>query len=529
MLKVIIADDERLICRLVQALADWESLGMEVAALAENGLEALELIKSREPDILITDIRMPGCDGLELIRSAKELMPDLEVVIISGYAHFEYAQKAMKYGAGYYLLKPIKQTELMETLVKIREKCQARQETRSAIHRQHQNSQEDLRRIRESLMKDLLSGSLADLTAENLRGSYHVDTAGDMYQVFMVKMDCSMEQVNRTAAKVIQEKIRDIFHHTMSSICCDMVLYFQSYTGYGLLNYDSGRRDEVRRGLRECLSHLEVKKDLMGPLDFTLSLGVPAAAPALLGASLEWAKGAMWERLMEGTGRLLEAVPVGSGLEKQNLLDRYMKLMEHSVDTLNLEEAGEACGMLEREALGLERICGREILELVLSAGRLFIARTALNNVEEIQQDFAARCRQCSTVGGLFGQLKQIQTRLLSEARDLRSNEAARPIRIAKQYVMQHYQEPITLETVCEDIGFSVNYFSTLFKRETGEGFAKYLTRVRMEEAKTLLRETSLPVAEICGRVGYSDRKHFTHTFHKDTGLNPAEYRKLYG
>ena len=335
--------------------------------------------------------------------------------------------------------------------------------------------------------------------------------------------------MNRTAAKVIQEKIRDIFHHTMSSICCDMVLYFQSYTGYGLLNYDSGRRDEVRRGLRECLSHLEVKKDLMGPLDFTLSLGVPAAAPAFLGASLEWAKGAMWERLMEGTGRLLEAVPVGSGLEKQNLLDRYMKLMEHSVDTLNLEEAGEACGMLEREALGLERICGREILELVLSAGRLFIARTALNNVEEIQQDFAARCRQCSTVGGLFGQLKQIQTRLLSEARDLRSNEAARPIRIAKQYVMQHYQEPITLETVCEDIGFSVNYFSTLFKRETGEGFAKYLTRVRMEEAKTLLRETSLPVAEICGRVGYSDRKHFTHTFHKDTGLNPAEYRKLYG
>ena len=102
--------------------------------------------------------------------------------------------------------------------------------TSSSINRQHQNSQEDLSRIRESLMKDLLSGSLADLTAENLRGSYHVDTAGDMYQVFMVKMDCSMEQVNRTAAGVIQEKIRDIFNHTMTSICCDMVLYFQSYT-----------------------------------------------------------------------------------------------------------------------------------------------------------------------------------------------------------------------------------------------------------------------------------------------------------
>ena len=84
----------------------------------------------RNPNVWIfSDIRMPGCDGLELIRSAKQIMPDLEVVIISGYAHFEYAQSAMKYGAGYYLLKPIKQAELMETLEKIREKCESRLET----------------------------------------------------------------------------------------------------------------------------------------------------------------------------------------------------------------------------------------------------------------------------------------------------------------------------------------------------------------------------------------------------------------
>ena len=89
MLKVIIADDEKLICRLVKALADWNLLGMEVVGEAENGFEALELIRSEEPDILITDIRMPGCDGLELIRQARELKPDLEIIIISGYAHFE--------------------------------------------------------------------------------------------------------------------------------------------------------------------------------------------------------------------------------------------------------------------------------------------------------------------------------------------------------------------------------------------------------------------------------------------------------
>ena len=141
MIRVIIADDEKLICRLVQALADWDSLGMEVAGTAENGLEALQLVEALEPDILITDIRMPGCDGLELIRRAKELRPQLEVVIISGYAHFEYAQSAIQFGVGNYLLKPIKKEELMDTLRKMKERCEARFDKEEGMAQRHQNSQ----------------------------------------------------------------------------------------------------------------------------------------------------------------------------------------------------------------------------------------------------------------------------------------------------------------------------------------------------------------------------------------------------
>ena len=100
---------------------------------------------------------------------------------------------------------------------------------------------------------------------------------------------------------------------------------------------------------------------------------------------------------------------------------------------------------------------------------------------------------------------------------------------MARQYVQQHYSEPITLEQVCEAAGFSASYFSALFKKETGEGFVKYLTRVRMEHAQELLQQTNLPVAEICTRVGYNDLKHFTQTFKKETSLSPGQYRKLYG
>ena len=529
MLKVIIADDEKLICRLVQALGDWDALGMEVAGMAENGLEALELIGKVEPDILITDIRMPGCDGLELIRRAKEMRPELEVIIISGYAHFEYAQSAIQYGVGTYLLKPIKKEQLMEALEKMRGRCEARLKRDEGMQRQHENSRNDLNLLRSSLVKDLLSDGVPALTHRILRDTYHFGTEGDIYQVFLVKIDCDVRKVNSSAAQIVRETVQELFLNGLSEHCEEVLVYFQGYNGYGVMNYGEGKKEQVRKSLRECFNQAAAKKNLFGPVEFSLALGPAVKEPAQIADSLKAAQDALMERLIEGTGRLLEHVPRESGIDKQGLLEKYVKSMDHVIEVLSLEEAREAVEQLEEAAMGTEAVCGRELMELVLSAGRAFITRVALHDVEEVQQDFSLCCNQCRSGTELFEELGRLQESLLTEAVEARENEATRPIRIAKQYVMQHFHEPITMEDVCEMAGFSTSYFSVLFKKETGEGFAKYLTRVRMEEAKTLLRETNLPVADICEKVGYSDRKHFTHTFHKATGLNPAEYRKLYG
>lgn len=107
MLKVLIADDEEKICQLIEKLIDWKTLGLSVAAVALNGIDAISKITEHKPDIVITDIRMPGIDGMELIERTKRICPDTEVIIISGYRHFEYAQTAIRYGVRNYLLKPI--------------------------------------------------------------------------------------------------------------------------------------------------------------------------------------------------------------------------------------------------------------------------------------------------------------------------------------------------------------------------------------------------------------------------------------
>ena len=114
MLKVLIADDEEKICQLIIKLINWEEMGLKIAATASNGIEALEQAKICKPEILITDIRMPGIDGMELIRKVKEKLPDTEIIIISGYSDFSYARKAIQEGVSDYILKPVGDSEILE-------------------------------------------------------------------------------------------------------------------------------------------------------------------------------------------------------------------------------------------------------------------------------------------------------------------------------------------------------------------------------------------------------------------------------
>jgi two-component system response regulator YesN len=195
---------------------------------------------------------------------------------------------------------------------------------------------------------------------------------------------------------------------------------------------------------------------------------------------------------------------------------------------LDAGEADRAAGELEQEIKMQAGLRGHVIFDAVVKAGKMFAVRIGVDADADLLRGFEERCSLIGSVRGLFDYLRGFQREQITIVRERLENEAIRPIRIAKQYIEQHYNRQITLDDVCAAIGFSVSYFSTIFKRETGEGFSKYLTRVRMERAKELLQETNLPVSEICELIGYNDIKHFTGAFKKMTSLSPGQYRKLY-
>lgn len=176
-----------------------------------------------------------------------------------------------------------------------------------------------------------------------------------------------------------------------------------------------------------------------------------------------------------------------------------------------------------------KEIRGSEIFELVYAAADIFAASIRIPERTATVEEFRKQCDKCGKIEEIFSCLGDFQQKYIQEQAERYENDTIRPVRKAKEYIQNHFSDPLTLEEVSEMVGLSTAYFSALFKKTEGEGFAKYLINVRMEQAKLLLRESNLPVTEICRKVGYNDPKHFTHTFEKAAGVKPSTYRKLYG
>ena len=529
MLKVIVADDEQHIIRLINALVDWNSIGLELVGTASNGFEAIELVNSLKPDILITDIRMPGCDGLELIKKVKLSKNEIEIIIISGYANFPYAQTAIKCGVGDYLLKPINKNELLESLKKIRQKITKQRETDTDIKQMVEKSQNAQHKMKSNFVLDILEDETIQCDFKTLYDEYNIKFSEGMFQTFCLKIDYDIDKINLQAKKIIFEKASDIITRNIQSLCNEFLFVVKDRDAYGILNFDSNKVADVKRILRDCLNQLIIQKSILGPVEFTISLSNPVKnsveIPKLMRETVKFID----ERIILGTDKILEVTAMNTRSIDMNIIDKYSRSIPVAVETLDEKYIVELTYELKQCINLLKNISGQELIETVMNCATMFLVQTNINNQIEILDEFKRRCYQCGSVDLIFDKLIDLQTRVISKIKRERENDELRPIRLAKQYIQKHSSEPITLEQVSEAVGLSSSYFSVLFKKEIGEGFAKYLIGTRMDQAKNLLRESNESISAICKLVGYNDIKHFNQTFEKATGLKPSAYRKLYG
>jgi two-component system response regulator YesN len=535
MYKVLIADDEEKVCKLINNLIDWEQFGLTVAAMIQDGVTALHFIQNEKPDIVITDIRMPGYDGIELIRQAKEINPEINFIIVSGYRHFDYAHNAIRYGVEDYLLKPLKKAELVNTLTKMiqrKEKIQLGQnETADMKRRIHQDEKIMKQTFLEKILLDA-SMLRKGVTRENLNQEFYCDFIEGDYLGIIIKPDLAVQNGDDHAYRLLMEKAKDITQKELGDCYHEVLITISKEGIVCLVNDIREKLQGIRKQLKSIRSDITRMRDVFINVQITIGIGEAVGEVSEITATLRGAKAAVLKRLLFGTGHILTAPNYRvNGISPLEIIDySFRSKFLNYIETLHndgiLQLLAETKCKLESysdmDGEAVLQVC-REIYEIFSFGIGSFTGNNTLRT-EEYEKGFYRN----SSLSEVFQGLQDEIGNLIQQLSQDKKISDKKPIRNAKQYIKENYTLPITLEEVSGQAGFNATYFSTLFKKETGKNFLEYLTDTRVQAAKQLLSDTGRSINQVSEEVGYNDIKHFTKVFKKTTGLTPTEYRKLY-
>ncbi|HCT92506.1 MAG TPA: hypothetical protein DF613_14185 [Lachnospiraceae bacterium] len=528
-MKILLADDEYLVLEVLKKIIKWDELGLTLAGIATNGEDAYKQIVEKKPDIVISDIRMPLVDGLELVKKcADNPGPAPVFIIISGYKHFDYALSALKYGVKDYLLKPINASELNTVLQKAVCACREAKEARQTAHADV--APEDIRGL---FLPTLLSGTLDLSDPEPVNRQYMTRFAQEGYSVVIIHTDRFSEDSSEGALegqKNIFSEIRDQTVRNVSLCCCEVLETIRRQQVILLVNYD------IRH-------FLQIKKQLVASLDgaikilgrycrpmVTFGLGSCRGFPQL-GQAVQRAEQAVQDRLVRGVNHVIE-VESSSEAEPCTLDGAVRKQLTAQVESLDLQSFAETVKKLFAAWSGNRPATSQPYWNLCQSiysqfwdiAGRIGDPEMGVPDFSEIREELMG----CVTPSEMCRHLLKHTSERFSSYYDVSAGGGNSAVAIVKKYITKYYAQKITLEDAGAMVYLNPVYFSILFKKETGVNFSFYLNEYRIEMSKQFLRQIKYSVTDVALKVGFSSARYYAKQFKKYVGITPTEYRNIH-
>ena len=411
-----------------------------------------------------------------------------------------------------------------DTMRRLADRCRDRQRKRGEVAELRRSVRESTRLLHSHMLQDLLSGLLRETDSGALWDRYRFRQESGWMRLALFQFDYDEDALPPVALRAAEESALQACIQPLEAVCAVSVACAADGLCVALLGLDGDAEDACAQALRQGLARMAVRRD---GVECTIALSPAFRDVSALGECCGIARAMLTERLVGGTGRVYDRLPPPDSRETGEMLEPFSRLLADLPRMQTTRGVEAAVDSLMRQAGDGPDARGETLFALVRRAGGLFLLQPGVTGGPEKAARFASRIAHIGHVSGLFAALKDM---MLSETAELRQRDAgSRPIRLAREYVLAHYSEPITLEQVCGQIGFSASYFSSLFRKETGENFLHYLTRIRMERARELLSGTSLPVSQISRQIGYNDPNYFIRIFKKETTLSPGQYRRLYG
>ncbi|MFP3156181.1 response regulator [Lachnospiraceae bacterium ZAX-1] len=527
MYTAIIADDEKKICQLILKLGHWTEIDIEVVDICSDGEEVLNSIYKNKPDIVLTDIRMPVYDGLEIIKQVAEKKLEMAFIIISGYKQFEYAQTAIHYGVVDFLVKPIGEEALNRALLNA---------TSKVGHAREKNLQsEQIEFLKEERNKTLKEELLRNILVENepfdkqLEAEYECDFINGIFQAMCIRTN--REELNAEKS-VFAEKVADIVLREVL-ICHEIIVASKNEDFFVMFNYEEKAKEKMRKIYYKLYKAIALLEDNFGAFSFSISIGIPVDNIGVMWKSVNTAKTAWKAHIVCSKKDILEYehLKFDEATEDDFIKESEFKEFESMVETYQGEQIGNFINHLEAKVQKKGMIAPDVLFGL---AERLTYHYTFALSFKDAtkRNEYFERLSQtlmgAQNVSTFFMTLKRDFLLTLKEHYEDKVEEACIPIREAKKYIEENYSSPITLEEIATYVGLSPVYFSKLFKKTEGNNYIDYLTNVRINVAKEKLRKTKESIDQIALHTGYADERYFRKLFKKHTGIKPAEYRKLH-
>ena len=544
MLKIFLAEDEVVVRETIKRMIPWEELGFELVGEAADGEMALPLLIRQQPDLLITDIKMPFMDGLTLARLAKKEIPGLKVVILSGYDDFNYAKQAIGIGVEDYLLKPITKNALIERLSEIRSRYEHEKTQKEYYEKFQREMQAYEKNSSRDFFEALVGGSMDMMEVYKRAEKLGLDIVAEAYNVLIFTMNCDedfsgqRDEYSSWEAESL-ELLENFFAGHSSAM-----LFRSNIFSYGVLL--KGQREAIEENTRACVD--EIRKILSrqdGRREWFLAVGQSVERLSQIQKSYHTASRAFSQRYLYDENILyyneMEMMEHRSGQADTND-NAYLKKVD--VNALNP-------AILQKFlSNGIQEETENFVKDYFYAIGQEPMESLVFRNYVILNVRFSVitflKGLGCDTEGMepenteeiLAESGKNIESaiayaeKMVSQAitiRDQNSGNKNRSIlKTAVDFIESHYmEEEISLNTVANVANVSANHFSALFSQNMGQTFIEYLTSLRMNKAKELLRCTGMRSSEIAGEIGYKDAHYFSYLFKKTQGMTPSDYRKV--
>ena len=543
MVKVYLVEDEIIIRQSIKNSIDWEKEGYEFVGDASDGELALPVILKEKPDILITDIRMPFMDGLELSRMVKAELPDIKIVILSGYDDFEYAKQAIKIGVAEYLLKPVSSAVLLEHLSEIAEKVRDEREDLALKKVYYQEMQENEELIKMKFLGELISGKLSLADAMEKGKRFHMNLSGPFYRIILFKF-IQEDHVQAEQSEALAEAYEAVGNYVDG--LKDAFRFQRGVEGWAFLltSVEEDMEAQTERfieGLKEVIAPFEA-------LTWFGGIGSEAARLRELRYSFREADKAFAGRFVQEPNQIISVEQLNyEQLDNEfdaNIfgeINQFDQIITRFLSSGSREEVESFVGALFTEisedhfrSLMIRQYIIMDIYATVLAFCKKLRKDTgadgeAAGQMESLRENEEILKRAVLTAESV-DDIKDYIGTLLDHVIELRNTLSGRRysdiIRTARKRIEQDYMsEDISLNTVAAEVCMSPSYFSSVFRKEMGKTFIEYLTEVRMEKAKQYLVCSSMKTSEISYEVGYKDPHYFSYIFKKTQGCTPKEYR----